>query len=328
MSQQMDFEGLATGRLRSFRVDRYYGAEHCIDFADLHEADQQHVRALYGGVQEVYATWLEVDQDDAHPELAMRVQHLQEARFLAAVKEIGNQVRGIDSPVARVIHDIRGGALTGILGFIQLAGLQGDSARTASLRRVIIMCRDHAKIMRNLVRDLDPVARSADEDERLHDIDGFVSTWSGVELDLDSRSVHVDVTCNFQGYVTNRCLETSSVDRVLYNLINNAARFSADNRVHLHVLPIDEQHIRWVVTNAVDAGQKLWLMEAADGDLGALYRGGLTRGGHGIGLSNCAEIVAASYGVHPDEAIQEGYLGAKLLDHEFCAWFHWPVFVP
>lgn len=328
MMQDVDYRALAGVGLRSFRVDRYYGAEHCIDLADLDGADQEHLQTLYRRVQEVYAGWLEADQDDTHSDVVLQVQRLRGQHFLTAVRGIGARVRGIDSPVARVVHDIRGGALTGILGFIQLADMQQDAERIASLRRVIILCRDHAKIMRNLVRDLDPVARAADEDERLHDIDGFVATWSGVELDIGSRSVHVDTTCDFQGYVTNRCLETSSVDRVLYNLINNAARFAADDRVHLRVMPIGAEHIRWVVTNAVDAAQEQWLRDAAGGDLGVLYRGGLTRGGHGIGLSNCAEIVAASYGLHPDEAINEGYLGAKLLDGRFCAWFHWPVFVP
>lgn len=328
MQGELDLQGLAPDKLRSFRVDRYYGAEHCVEIGDFGAADVEFLRTIYRHVQDVYATWLQVDQDDEHPEVRSRIQSLRSDAFVAAIRAFGVTVPGKESDLAGVVHDLRGGALTGILGFVQLAEMQSSDERYTSMRRIIILCRDHAKVMRNLVHGLDPVARAADEEEQLHGIDGFVKTWSGVELDIDQRAVWVDVHCTFQGYVTNRCLETSSLDRVLYNLINNAARFTADAKVHLYILAAGERHIRWVVANAIDADQKRWLSDTVGDDLGALFGGGVTRDGHGIGLSNCADIVAASYGVHPDEAVAKGYVGAQLLRHQFCAWFHWPVYVP
>ncbi len=116
------------------------------------------------------------------------------------------------------------------------------------------------------------------------------------------------------------------MDRILYNLVNNATRFSADNRVDLWIFPIGDD-IRFVVANAVEAPAEAWLEERTEGDLGQLFRGGITRGGQGIGLSNCAALVAAAYGQQgPLKAVESGCLGADVLDGVFHAWFHWPAY--
>jgi hypothetical protein len=55
----------------------------------------------------------------------------------------------------------------------------------------------------------------------------------------------------------------------------------------------------------------------------ALYKGGITNGGNGIGLANCAEIVAAGFSIDPSDAIEQGYVGAKVIDSTYFGWFHW-----
>lgn len=61
--------------------------------------------------------------------------------------------------------------------------------------------------------------------------------------------------------------------------------------------------------------------------LGELYRGGATRGGHSIGLAQCAEIVAMACGLDsPDDAVYRGYIGSIVSDHRYTGWFHWPIF--
>ena len=54
--------------------------------------------------------------------------------------------------------------------------------------------------------------------------------------------------------------------------------------------------------------------------------GGITRGGHGIGLSSCTDFVAASFGTPPQNAIGEKYVGAKVVDDTYYTWFHWPIY--
>lgn len=43
-----------------------------------------------------------------------------------------------------------------------------------------------------------------------------------------------------------------------------------------------------------------------------------------MGLTGCADFLAAGFGV----AVDRGYLGAKMVGDRYCAWFHWPVYVP
>ena len=74
--------------------------------------------------------------------------------------------------------------------------------------------------------------------------------------------------------------------------------------------------------------QERWLNEATDSNLTRLFMGGLTRGGHGLGLSSCTDFVVASFGITPEQALDEGYLGAKVIDQRYLAWFHWPTYEP
>lgn len=328
MEQTIDLRALAPEKLRNYRVDRYYGDEHCLTLEALSAEDNDRVRSLYDYVQRVYATWLEVDQESAHRRVVAAMERLRSDAFLKLARKIGSGPQYANPAVREVLHDIRGGALTGILGFLQLADLLPQEQRVIHWQRIVILCRDHAKIMRNLIKDLDPSVRLADEEEKLHPIQSFIDTWSDVELRVGDQPAKVETHCTFEGYVTNRCLETSSVDRVLYNYLNNAARFTADGRVRMDVLGVDGHDIRWVVSHRVDATQTRWLAANAGSDLGALFAGGITRGGHGIGLRNCAEIVGASYGVSAEEAIVDEYLGAKWVDERICFWFHWPAYRP
>jgi signal transduction histidine kinase len=94
------------------------------------------------------------------------------------------------------------------------------------------------------------------------------------------------------------------VDRILYNYINNAIRFSAKEYVRLTVIPIDNSLTRWVVAQELTDRQKAWLQETLGNDLSRLFQGGYTQGGQGIGLSSCSDLVAASFGVSPREAIE------------------------
>ena len=136
----------------------------------------------------------------------------------------------------------------------------------------------------------------------------------------------VRVACGYTGLLASCCLEASAVDRIVYNYINNAIRFSAGAAIHLDIAPVGDDTVRWVVANPIAPDQVAWLQQHTQGDLTQLFRGGLTRGGTGVGLTNCADFVAAAFGL-PDItiALDGRYLGAAVEGGWYLAWAHWPA---
>jgi hypothetical protein len=197
------------------------------------------------------------------------------------------------------------------------------------VKQAVYLARDHAKMMRNIMPDLDAAVREADEGAKLHAIGEFVRKWDGFQFELPNKTVQIHAHSEFDGYVTSRCLETSAVDRIVYNYINNAARFAADSQVRFTVIPVPGTELtRWVVENTISVEHRLWLEQEVKGDLSKLFRGGHTYGGNGVGLNNCTNFVSTSFGINNDEALAQGYLGAKLLQSTYYAWFHWPSYIP
>lgn len=321
---------LAPVQLRAYREDRYDGGGFGITLTDLAEEDRAITLRIYQATQGLYEAWLPLRGTGDFSLLRGHLGPFAEEGFVAAAQSLGTATAargGMPPAMRKVIHDIRGGGLSLLIGTAAMVDhLAGDDPL---LRACVLTARDHAKIMRSLLADIDPEVRAADEATRTHDVHGFVTKWDQSALRVQGKPVLVSVRCLYDGSVTARCLETSSIDRVVYNFINNAARFTADGRVALTIFPVENNLLRWVVSNAVTRDQSEWLATATGGDLKKLFRGGLTRGGQGVGLTNCADIVAASFGVTtPEEAVEKGYLGAKVVDHQYHAWFHWPAYVP
>ena len=138
------------------------------------------------------------------------------------------------------------------------------------------------------------------------------------------RLARVEVDSTYEGPVSRRCLEFSALDRVLYNLMNNAVRFTADGMVTLYLREIGA-NLRFVVVNEIASTQVATLRESRGDDLGGLFLGGFTTGGDGIGLSICGEFVANAYGL-PDvsAAVRGRHVGVEVAGEAFVAWFHWP----
>lgn len=324
---------LAPTDLRNERNERYDGSGFSITLGELATTDAHLIGRIYGILEHVYGRWREMQDDPRYELLAEKLGVFNDKKFLEAVQNIGLATyrEKTDSPELRkALHDVRGGGLTSLIGYVQfMPRLAGRGQLPDSLiKNLAYLARDHAKMMRNIFEDLDRAKRQADEQEKLHHIDEFVSKWRDFVYRAGRQQVRVEATATFDGYITNRCLETSAVDRILYNYINNAVRFAADDRVQLIVLPVSERLTRWVVVNRITDGQRRWLAENVGDNLAALFEGGLTRGGHGVGLSGCADFVASSFGVETETALQKKYLGAALDARTYYAWFHWPVYVP
>ncbi|MBP3956363.1 ATP-binding protein [Gemmata sp. G18] len=321
---------LAPVTLASNRSERFDGAGYEVPTARFAPADRELLARVYRDVNGLPLLWNTMRHAPDFAALEAYIQRVGDEGLMGAARQLGaaTQAAGACDPAVRkAIHDIRGGGLTVFLGTAEMLGMMpGDHAL---VRRCVDAARDHAKIMRNLLPDIDPAVRAADEATKAHGIDHFTDKWDGMATQGPAGPVSVGVRCAFTGAISARCLETSSIDRVVYNYVNNAVRFAAGGAVTLWVFPVAAGLTRWVVQNAIAPDQAEFLAARAGADFANLFAGGVTRGGTGVGLANCAEIVADCFGLpSPAEAVRRGYLGARTSGAEYYSWFHWPAYMP
>lgn len=316
-------------RLRNTRAQRFRGEHLDAPLSALQATDQARVRLLYAYAKSTYGRWLAMREAPEWDALRAQVLNILSPSLSAAAQDLGHDTMAQrDHPsqlaLGKVLHDLRGGALTSLQLYAQMARWDDDPLH---LRSAAFLARDQAKIMRSALPDLDPEVRQADEAEKPHVMQTVVDKWDGFRFEgAQQQPGQVHVTCAYDGLLASCCLEASAVDRVVYNYVNNAIRFSAGPAIRMEILPIGGNTVRWVVANPITPDQADWLDKATAGDLSTLFLGGLTRGGNGLGLSNCAEFVAAAFGL-PDiqTALTNQYLGARVEGDWFVAWAHWPA---
>ena len=313
------------------RPRRYVGDTIVASIAELPADDAGAVRALYEFLGALHAA---VRGFDDHAGALATVRELLVRHDYPGLCE---QVRGLgaalaakDTPMAlrKVYHDIRGGSLNGLLMHLDLC--EAEEAAGEDVERVFILVRDHLKIMRNALPDLDRAGYQLDLSPVEHDASLLIEKWADTAYGADgSGPVRVRLSCEFVGGVSECCMEFAALDRVIYNLINNAARFTADSLVHVDVLPLGESrdvHLRFVISNRVTPEHRARLESDLGSDFRRIFMQGYTTGGHGIGLQICSDIVSHGYGLGSSrEALDHGYLGARLVRDHFVAWFHWPA---
>ena len=252
--------------------------------------------------------------------------------ILADTRQLGiatlktNQSRHL----AQIIHDIRGGALLSLLIRWDMFATFPDA--TSGLSAVFFLLRDHLKIMRNCVADLDTRRFADDSARKDHGTDLLLEKWTSADFYGGSIPVQIEFDCTYEGTLCDSCLEFSTLDRIIYNLLNNAARNADDHVVQFHILPMPRQeaaeNLRFVFANRV-SGDHATRLSAAVPDLGQLFRSGFTTGGHGVGMSIVADFCTQAFGIYDDEkARKDGYYGAQWIGDNFVAWFHWPVAGP
>lgn len=320
---------LASTDLPMYRSDRYSGADLGVSCRDLAEPDQRFVYLLYQGLTGLlpYADPLPRMRSTVSVKDALVRVRWPELQGVIAV--FGHATRDQDPPrrVRQAVHDIKGGALTSLLFWLETLDPSADAAQTLS--RGFFLVRDHLKIMRNCLHDLDPAGRRRDLEEKHHAVALLREKWSGAIHRVERREAQVFFHGDFDGAISSRCMEFSTLDRVLYNLINNATRHAADARVDLFVLPtppVDPRHLRFVVLNQTTPGQQALLRTRFPRSLNGLFQEGFTTVGTGVGLSICADLVGNAFGVpDPAQCLDDGYLGAAWLEDCLAAWFHWPI---
>jgi hypothetical protein len=310
---------LAPTDLPNHRPDRFDGSGFGVDLATFAPPDQDRLRRIY-------ATADGIGRAAGQPAtLRTRLLAVDTAALLADGAALGQDTppEVVEVPrVRQLLHDVRGGGLQVLLGTVELVRFGAPDDLTAGGAAA---ARDHAKIMRAGFPALDPDRYTADEAARVHSIDGFVTTWDGMTVRHGGGAATVAVECAYRGAITARCLETAAIDRVMYNYVNNAARFAADDRVRVWIFPAGDGLVRWVVHNTLSADDRAWLNRTTGGDPRALFAGGLTNGGSGVGLSGCAAVVGECFGLDPIDAVRRGHIGARSDDTGYYAWFHWPA---
>lgn len=308
---------LASNDLEIRRAERYDGGGMGVLLKDFDPEDISLILSTYNTIKMIYDISLYADQNQSDYSLFENIiTRLDTPEFTSSVRKIGTytQSNGTASPqLQQVVHDIRGGSLMSLIGYAGL--LLQDTTNAQFLKTAIALARDHAKMMRN-----------ADESLKIHNINSFLDKLDGAIIKFAEKQVQVSVHTTFSGDISNRCLETSAIDRIIYNYLNNAARFTSNGQVKTSVFQINPKVIRCVIENEVTKDQQTWL-ENNIRDLKKLFDPGTTKDSTGIGLNTCAEFIKQSFGlINTQEAVNQSYIGAKLIENRFYAWFHWPIY--
>ncbi len=325
------------------RPHRYRGGGAGISLEELAGQDRDRVREIYARLRDIYVLWLEGRPEVDWPGVAERVRAFGVDPLRTHLGALGRatlaQAAAPEWAVRRTLHDLRGGALFALAMYahlLQEGGTeQGDNGEEEVagdwiLEASVFLARDQAKMMRNALPDLDPEGRARDEAEELHWMDDLLRKWDGFRFVGTDPPVRVTMEAGYRGALASCCLEASALDRVIFNTVNNAARFSPDGRILLQADLLDPGTVRWMVVNAVTQEHRGWLEERVGPRPSHLFLGGTTRGGEGVGLRSSAQFVAAAFGLEegPEEAVRLGHVGAALEAGYFCAWFHWPALTP
>lgn len=224
----------------------------------------------------------------------------------------------------KIIHDLRGGAFSNLILMLDLIQMLGERLSLWHVERLFFLVRDHLKIMRNCIVDIDVEARQADLQPCYHSTALLREKWDGYTLGQKQVRYRSEADVD----IASCCMEFSTLDRVVYNMVNNALRHTRDAMVDLYVEPVqtsEDLNMRIVTANAVDDAHKQQLEERFGEKLHNLFKGGFTTTGSGVGLSICTECVKNAYKLKSNEqTIERGFVGAHLKGNLLYVWVHWP----
>jgi len=201
-----------------------------------------------------------------------------------------------------------------------------------TLLRLFRYARDHLKIFRNCVQDIDSEGSSRDREQQPHSIDLLREKWNEATVrETTGRNARIDFDCDYSGDICESCMETSALDRIVYNLVMNAAKYGTDDWIRFRILSMPPQAeepetLRFIMVNPVEADHRTRLREFIGADTNAVFEARTTTRGNGYGLHIVVEFVTAAFGLHSErEALDSGYVGARLENNHFIVWFHWPT---
>ena len=338
---------LAPLRLENYRRARYMGDDLYVDLDQLAARDQTLLRGLYEHLTELLYVIADTATTDARKWESIQgwIDRHNLDEMIGEVRELGHasHERNPGERLSKAMHDVRGGALSSLLGRLQLFGhlrrLPG------ALNILFIQARDHLKIMRSAIVGLDERRREADRKPKAHAMRLMIDKWheSIVGPKWRERPIRLEIDCRYEGALTECCLESAAIDRIFYNLAANACRHAADERLEMAIFPVPEppgECLRFVLSNRVnetDAARLRAVIRAGGADstdrgagrsLFALFEPEVSSTGSGFGLTVVGDFVAGAFGLRDRaEALRERYVGA-IFDEDgpiFRVWFHWPA---
>jgi hypothetical protein len=316
---------LAPLELPNFRQRRYHGDDLCLPLSTFEEKDRARLGTLYDFLQQLQKVLLPGNDAPVAPYLAEFLRLHPVSEIVEMVGPLGRaSYAAAPLPLmAKTLHDLRGGGLTGLLGHLQLA--QWGEIDETTVSALHFLTRDHLKIMRNALLGLDDARRNEDLNPKNHGTDLIVQKWHGAFLHGQEREIRLDVHCPQATAISECCVEFGALDRILYNLINNACRHAASDSIRLFLLPVPSENgkdLRFVLVNEVSPAD---LQRLGALNLATLFLEGISTTGSGLGLAIISDFVTHAYGLRDlDQAIEGGYIGATIVEDSFAAWFHWP----
>lgn len=324
-----ELSNLAPLELANYREDRFRGDSNRSHLSEYGDEDREILVRIYDALQSVFKKMLQGHHDAEHICQVLNENASQRDLVVADTGQLGIATLKTNHSrhLAQVIHDIRGGALQSLLIRWEMFALFPNA--TPGLSAVFFLLRDHLKIMRNCVADLDTRRFADDSARKDHGTELLLEKWTSAEFYGSSIPAHIEFDCTYVGTLCESCLEFSTLDRIIYNLLKNAARNADDHVVQFHILPTPSQetveNLRFVIANQV-SGDHATRLKTAVPDLGQLFNSGFTTGGHGVGMSIVADFCTQAFGIYDDEKARKArYYGAQWMDDNFVAWFHWPV---
>lgn len=170
-----DILALAPLTLKNRRRGRYLGDDFCLPVSAFAAADQERLRELYDFLEEAFrlvsrahdfdaATVRRVSEWIAQQDLSARIKEVQAFGSESCAAQ-PSELMGQDR--ARSAR-----RLSFLLNHLQFA--QKQPLEETSLRALFFLTRDHLKIMRNALLELDDAKRTEDLLPKLHGIDFIV----------------------------------------------------------------------------------------------------------------------------------------------------------
>ena len=335
---------LAPLHLPNLRQVRYVGDDACIALEKLAGHDQALLTGLYRTLGELLSALTDTATDDTGKwqEIGRWLKRHDLEVLIDGMREMGAASHAKDSSeiLAKSMHDLRGGALSALLGRLQLVD---RLPRTESeLQTIFVLIRDHLKIMRNVLTGLDDPRRDADRTPKSHDARLILAKWheSIVGPKWRERPIQMMIDCQYEGALTECCLESAAIDRIFYNLANNACRHASSDCLDMAIFPVPAppgECLRFVLSNEVGEADAKYLrglqpegVDSVDNgtlqSLFTLFEPSVSSTGSGFGLTVVADFVASAFGLKGrKEALRDRYVGAVLEGRTFCVWFHWPM---
>ena len=321
--------------LTVLRRSRYHAQDIELSLYDVPLTARRAIRKLYRHLVELtylLRPWL--DNPDfpttmAEKRLRTFVLTAKWSQMLSALQAVTPTQTLIESArVHRVIHDLRGGALSSLSLYLQLAE-SGDLYAT-DIPHMVLLANDHAKMLRTAISDLDRIRYTRDELFIPQPIDTIVHHWRNVFYRIESgQACHVSCQSHVYGYIADSVIELAALERILYNLVNNAVRHTHAGGVEIQIEYHDTTHelVRFSVQNPLTTDQVTRLDQLTANNPSNLILRPITTTGSGLGLGICADIVAHVFQTDVDQIIHHRYFDVSWRNNQFVVEFVWPMVV-